>query len=58
MPWVFGSGNELSTTETRCESLGAASGCFRDDWACECAAGFYGENCAKQSELAISAGGV
>ncbi|KAH8072489.1 platelet-activating factor acetyltransferase [Aureococcus anophagefferens] len=43
--WVFGSGNELSTTETRCESLGAASGCFRDDWACECAPGYYGENC-------------
>ena len=31
--WVFGSGAELSTTETRCESLGAASGCFRDGWA-------------------------
>ncbi|KAH8094256.1 platelet-activating factor acetyltransferase [Aureococcus anophagefferens] len=43
--WVFGGGNELSTTETRCESLGAASGCFRDDWACECAPGYYGENC-------------
>ena len=47
--WVFGSGAELSTTETRCGAgrggLGAASGCFRDDWACECAAGYYGENC-------------
>ena len=25
---------------------------------CLCNHGFYGENCAKQSELAISAGGV